>query len=61
MREYSIVIVSIDGAETRRSVEYNNDLHVIRHWLRVPGARSVQIWCGERPVASNYEVYDLAA
>jgi hypothetical protein len=61
MRTYSIVIVSLDGKETNRSVEFDNDLHVIRHWLRVPGARSVQIWCGERPIASNHEVYDLAA
>jgi hypothetical protein len=61
MRTYSIVIVSVDGAESQRSVQYENDLHVMRHWLRVPGARSVQIWCGDRPIASNHEVYDLAA
>ncbi|PSJ38953.1 hypothetical protein [Allosphingosinicella deserti] len=61
MRTYSIVIVTAEGAETRRYVRYDNDLQVIRDWLRVPGAQSVRILCGDRPLASNYEQYALAA
>ena len=58
---YSIVIVTAEGAETRRWIRGNNDLQVIRDWLRTPGARSVQIWCEGRPLASNYEPVELAA
>jgi hypothetical protein len=41
MRTYSIVIVTAEGAETRRYVRYDNDLQVIRDWLRVPGASAI--------------------